>query len=190
MNKTLIIVDPQYDFIEGGKLPVAGGTKALDNIVEYLEHGDISTVIITQDWHWGKHESFKTEGGQWPEHCVKYTHGADIYKPIIDMIEKQHLYCVYLRKGENIEEYTAFKGKSSTCEKHWTEYLTSDNDFTYIQFHEDEVIQICGLAGDVCVMNTAIALKEIKPVIIESMTASLNEDNFRYLADTNGITIV
>ena len=37
MNKiTLIIVDPQYDFIEGGKLPVKGGTKALDNVVAII----------------------------------------------------------------------------------------------------------------------------------------------------------
>lgn len=190
MNKTLIIVDPQYDFIEGGKLSVEGGTKALDNIVKYLKHGDISTVIITQDWHQGKHESFKTEGGQWPEHCVKNTHGADIYKPILDAIEDQHLFCMYLKKGEHLEEYTAFKGMTSRFEKHWIEYLTSDDDIPYIMFHEDEIIQICGLAGDVCVMNTAIALKNINPVIIDSLTASIDENNFRYLADQNNITII
>lgn len=47
MNKTLIIVDPQYDFIEGGKLPVTGGKAALDRIVEYLDSGELSMVILT-----------------------------------------------------------------------------------------------------------------------------------------------
>ena len=39
-------------------------------------------------------------------------------------------------------------------------------------------------------MNTAIALKDLKPVIIDNMTASLSDENFRTLADINGITII
>lgn len=63
MNKTLIIVDAQYDFMEGGKLPVEGATKALNNIVSLIESGEYSTIITTQDWHNGKHCSFKEQGG-------------------------------------------------------------------------------------------------------------------------------
>lgn len=189
MNKTLIIVDAQYDFIEGGKLPVKGGTKALDNIVDYLNSGEISMVITTQDWHNGKHCSFKEQGGDFPEHCVAGTHGADIYKPIVDAIEKNKILCFHLKKGQYIEEFSAFTYKSEGY-AHWDEFATTDNTEPYIQFHEDEIVQICGLAGDICVMQTAIALKELKPVIIEDMVASLSPDNFRILADTNGITIV
>ena len=32
-------------------------------------------------------------------------------------------------------------------------------------------------------MQTAIALKDLNPVIADNLTASLNEDNFRTLAD-------
>lgn len=189
MNKTLIIVDAQYDFIEGGKLAVPGGKQALDNIVEYLNSGEISTVITTQDWHYGKHPSFKSEGGDFPEHCVKFTHGADIYAPIEEAIKNMNIFDFRLHKGEYIEQFSAFLGQTEGF-LHWKEYATTDENNQYLQFHEDEIIEICGLAGDICVMNTAIALKDLKPVIIDSMTASLNEDNFRYLADTNGITIV
>ena len=189
MNKTLIIVDPQYDFIEGGKLPVEGGKQALDNVVDYLNSGEVSLVIITQDCHNGMHCSFKEQGGPWPEHCVEGTHGAEIYKPILDAIEKNHIMVYYLQKGHYLEEYSAFRRQTEGY-AHWKEYSTEDDREPYIQFHEDEIVQICGLAGDVCVMRTAINLKDTKPVIIEDLTASLNADNFRKLADINGITIV
>lgn len=189
MNKTLIIVDAQYDFIEGGKLPVEGGKVALDNIVEYLNSGEISMVITTQDWHNGKHCSFKEQGGDFPEHCVQETHGADIYKPIVDAILKNRIMWFNLQKGLHLEEFSAFTHKTESY-AHWLEYGTTDSVEPYIQFHEDEVIEIVGLAGDICVMHTALALKEAKPVIIESMTASLSTENFRKLADLNGITIV
>ena len=189
MNKTLIIVDPQYDFIEGGKLAVDGGKAALDNIVDYLNSGEISLVITTQDCHNGKHCSFKEQGGDFPEHCVEFTHGADIYKPIMDAINRNNILSYHLCKGKYLEEFSAFKNPTDGY-AHWKEYNTTDAVTPYIQFHEDEIVQICGLAGDICVMNTAIALKDLKPVIIDNMTASLSDENFRTLADINGITII
>lgn len=189
MNKTLIIVDAQYDFIEGGKLAVEGGTQALDNIADYLDSGEISMVITTQDWHNGAHCSFKEQGGDFPEHCVAGTHGAEIYQPILDAIKHNHILTISLKKGRYLEEFSAFKGKEAGY-AHWNEYSTVDVEEPYIQFHEDEIIEIVGLAGDICVMQTATVLKDLKPVIIESMTASLNAGNFRKLADLNGITIV
>jgi nicotinamidase/pyrazinamidase len=189
MNKTLIIVDGQFDFIEGGKLPVKGGKQALDNIVDYLNSGEISMVITTQDYHCGKHCSFKEQGGDFPEHCVEGTHGADIYQPILDAIYKNNILWFPLQKGQYLEAFSAFDHRTEGY-SHWKEYTTTDKETPYIQFHEDEIIQICGLAGDICVMQTAIALKDINPVIIDNMTASLSDENFRKLADLNNITII
>lgn len=95
----------------------------------------------------------------------------------------------YLKKGRYLEEYSAFRRQTEGY-AHWKEYATQDHEEPYIQFHEDEIVQICGLAGDVCVMQTAIVLKDLKPVIIEDLTASLNTENFRKLADINGITVI
>lgn len=189
MNKTLIIVDAQYDFMEGGKLPVEGATAALNNIVEFLNSGEISTVITTQDWHNGKHCSFKEQGGDFPEHCVAGTHGADIYTPIVEAIERNRIFTIHLYKGKYLEEFSAFTNKVESY-NHWNEFKTTDSENPYIQFHDEEQVIICGLAGDICVMNTAIALKDMNVVIADDLTASLNEDNFRKLADQYNITIV
>ena len=189
MNKTLIIVDAQHDFMEGGKLPVEGATVALNNIADYLNTGEVSLVITTQDWHTGKHESFKEQGGDFPEHCVKGTYGADIYEPILEAIKKNNILHYNLKKGEFIEEFSAFKHKVKDY-SHWKEYLTTDNENPYIQFHDEEQIIICGLAGDICVMNTALALNESNPVIADNLTASLSEDNFRTLANRYNINII
>lgn len=189
MNKTLIIVDGQHDFMEGGKLPVAGATVALNNIVDYLNSGEVSLAITTQDWHIGKHESFKEQGGDFPEHCVKDTYGADIYEPILEAIKKNNILHYNLKKGEFVEEFSAFIRKVKDY-SHWKEYLTTDNESPYIQFHDEEQIIICGLAGDICVMNTALALKELNPVIADNLTASLSDDNFIALASQNNITLI
>lgn len=188
MNKTLIIVDSQHDFMEGGKLPVAGATVALNNIADYLNSGEVSLAITTQDWHIGKHESFKEQGGDFPEHCVKGTYGADIYEPILEAIQKNNILHYNLKKGEYIEEFSAFTHKVKDY-SHWKEYATTDCITPYIQFHDEEQIIICGLAGDICVMNTALALKESNPVIADNLTASLNDGNFRALAAHNNVLI-
>ena len=96
---------------------------------------------------------------------------------------------MYLEKGRHIEQYTAFCSKSTNF-RNWTDYTTTDWCTTSVSFHKDEIVEICGLAGDVCVMNTAIALKDINPVIIDNLTASLDNNNFRSLADQNNITII
>jgi len=189
MNKTLIIVDAQYDFMEGGKLPVEGATEALDNTVSLIESGEYSTIITTQDWHNGKHCSFKEQGGDFPEHCVQGTHGADIYAPIENAIQKGRYFNFNLKKGMNSEEFSAFIYRTHGY-PHWKEYYTTDKNTYFIQFHEDELVHICGLAGDICVMNTAIKLKDLNPSIIENCTASLNKDNFRTLADRYNINII
>lgn len=53
MNKILIIVDPQYDFIDGGALPVKGGEQALINLTEHVgSKGDeYEKIIVSLDTH-------------------------------------------------------------------------------------------------------------------------------------------
>ena len=57
--KNLIVVDCQYDFIDGS-LACIHGYEAVKNIVSYINSNNLS-VFYTSDWHGSNHCSF-TEG--------------------------------------------------------------------------------------------------------------------------------
>ena len=130
MNKTLIIVDVQYDFMEGGSLAVAGAdtdyAKRVEKIRPYFDQ-----VILTADHHPSNHISFST----FPPHCVANTHGADIAVGVGDET---------LLKGEqaDTEEFSAF------------------GDSKNIGIISGEEVYVLGLAGDYCVKQTILDLLE------------------------------
>lgn len=86
-NKLLLIIDPQVDFIMGS-LPVPGAEKAMNSLAEYIRYhvSEYSYIIITADRHPMRHCSFKSEGGDWPIHCVADSTGAAIWSPIMDIL--------------------------------------------------------------------------------------------------------
>ena len=120
MNKILLIIDPQHDFLEGGNLAVEGATAIMDNLAKFIrENGPAySKIFVTADWHPNTHCSFKDNGGIWPNHCVQFTHGAAIYQPIIDSLNEIKADYTILTKGvnEDHEEYSIFKNDRS-CTK-------------------------------------------------------------------------
>ena len=159
---TLIIVDPQYDFIEGGKLPVNGGTKALDNIAKLINSGEVGNCLVSRDWHPGNHCSFKDFGGQFPEHCVANTNGARIYSPISDAITKNNLYAEYIVKGTQryVEEFAVFNGIKEEFYDCVSLNISND-DVGYILSNREDVV-VCGLAGDICVLETLKQLVKVR----------------------------
>ena len=120
MTKILLIIDAQYDFIEGGKLAVNGATAAMDKLAQFIiENGPAyDKIILTTDWHPFTHCSFKDNGGTWPVHCVQHSKGAAIYEPILEALNKIKADYLVLRKGvnEDHEEYSIFKNGKS-CDK-------------------------------------------------------------------------
>lgn len=145
-KKVLFIIDPQVDFISGS-LVVPGAVVAMDKLAEYLEqHGnEYDFVFITADWHPLTHCSFKPNGGQWPVHCVQHTVGAAIHQAIINALDKIKADYDVLTKGddENREEYSIFNNVING---------TFLKDFANLE--EIDSIDICGLAGDICVLNS------------------------------------
>lgn len=85
MDKILLIVDPQVDFISGS-LAVEGAKEKMDALASALQNGEIDCdyVMVTKDFHPSNHCSFKENGGQWPPHCVKGTTGSCIYAPTME----------------------------------------------------------------------------------------------------------
>jgi nicotinate phosphoribosyltransferase len=75
----LVIVDVQNDFLDPGPVPVPQGADILPVLADYAarfeRHG--LPVYAVRDWHPARHASFLPRGGSWPEHCVRFTAGAD-----------------------------------------------------------------------------------------------------------------
>jgi len=205
----LIAVDYQYGFKEGGALGVEGATNAIEAASKLLNYrvmktekstdelsyrdGDkvnhtesfIKEVIFTRDGHPANHCSFKSQGGEWPIHCVEYTMGSAIVDPLIyDCIQNGIPYGV-ATKGQdpNVENYSAFRfvmrNGDMTTFSLAPDFKPTGNVLDFIQDPEDveenynEII-ISGIAGDYCVYETVQNMKEVDPIVYLPGVASID----------------
>ncbi|HWW70509.1 MAG TPA: isochorismatase family protein [Duganella sp.] len=78
VGDALLIVDVQNDFLPGGSLAVPAGDAILPalNAAIAVFTKQALPIIATRDWHPVNHCSFKSQGGQWPAHCVAGSEGA------------------------------------------------------------------------------------------------------------------
>ena len=170
MKKLLLIVDPQIDFITG-TLPVAGAAEAMDALAKYVKEqsNEYTVKIVTADWHPYHHSSFADEGGMWPRHCVQHSVGAAIWESLLVALNESKGGFTLLYKGDSIEkdEYSIMQNEVSAGVLH-----------QLIKALKIEQIDVCGLAGDICVLNTAKDLKEVigsaKLNVLEDYSPSLD----------------
>ena len=184
MNKLLLIIDPQMDFINGS-LPVAGAAEAMDALAEYVDnHGEEYALrVATADWHPYHHCSFDREGGPWPVHCMQHSAGAAIWQRLLEALHQTEGGFVMLYKGDEAsrEEYSILQNKRSSIE---LRHLVSE--------HAIGQIDVCGLAGNVCVLNTLKDLMaEYGPGRLNVLTAyspSLDDGSaLRNFIETHGL---
>ncbi|MDD6518573.1 MAG: isochorismatase family protein [Prevotella sp.] len=146
-QKMLLIVDPQIDFITGS-LQVPGAAEAMTRLAAYVRNHDedYAVRIVTSDWHPYRHCSFQHEGGQWPTHCVQHSAGAAIWQPLLEALNESRGGYTLLYKGDAIDkdEYSILQNDRS-----------ADILLRLIKALGIAKIDICGLAGNVCVLNTA-----------------------------------
>ena len=152
--KILLIVDPQIDFITG-TLPVMGAQEAMDHLARYVRDKgyQYDAIIVTADRHGFRHCSFTENGGQWPCHCVESSTGAAIWPALMYALKSYADRLTILYKGENNnkEEYSIFQNSEAATIIDNIIYTKSSG----IDNREYRTkIDICGLAGDVCVANT------------------------------------
>jgi nicotinamidase/pyrazinamidase len=136
MAKALLIIDFQNDFTAGGALAVPEGDEIAGPVQRLAQHFDF--VAATRDWHPPDHASFKAQGGPWPVHCVRGTHGADFHPAMRD-IDLDAV--IDVGQGRDDEGYSGFEGSDLAR-------VLRDNGV-------DEVY-VCGLATDYCVRASAI----------------------------------
>jgi nicotinamidase/pyrazinamidase len=152
MTRALIVVDVQNDFVEGGSLPVAGGTDVayrIANAIESLDKfGLYNYIVATKDWH----VPGSTNGGHitdnpdymrtWPAHCIQGTEGAQFVPPVAAVA---HMFDSIFYKGQDRPDYSGFQG------------VDSAGNHLYAWLKDRGVIatDIVGLATDHCVLETA-----------------------------------
>jgi nicotinamidase/pyrazinamidase len=115
---------------------VPGGDEIAEPIKRLAPQFD--HVFATRDWHPPDHASFETEGGPWPVHCVRGTHGAELH-PAMGEVPAEEIVNVGAERED--EGYSGF-------EKSKLEELLRENDV-------DEVA-VVGLATDYCVRASTI----------------------------------
>ncbi len=146
-NRMLLLVDVQYDFINGS-LAVNGAPESMQALADYISaqpKGTYKQIVMTSDFHPYNHSSFKDNGGLWPVHCVQYSHGAAIFQPVLDAVHAHQADAVVLTKGDDVkvDEYSIMANKAS-AER--LQQIIKDNNI--------QVIEVAGLCGDFCVGNT------------------------------------
>ena len=187
-NRMLIIVDPQIDFTTGS-LATAKGPEAMDCLAQAIDNGLLDKytwVVVTQDAHPANHCSFVENGGKFPPHCVEGTQGMEVYPALMKALEDSHFGNYHLMtKGDlaDKEEFSIFQNARSG--EKLTKTITDKEKFVGID--------ICGIATDYCVYETAKDLMAIYPAkqirIVTNCIAAVDENDTK-LADMmkeNGI---
>lgn len=153
MKKALLLIDCQYDFIDGGSLAALGSLPVMDALADYISScskKDVyNHVIMTADFHPFGHCSFK----KWPAHCLQFTHGGAIYQPVYEASLKLDSQAVILTKGnlKNKDEYSILQNA-----KNGKKLLHLLDKWGI------EEIDVCGICGDICVLDTVKDLLKTK----------------------------
>ncbi len=161
MADALLIIDFQNDFTPGGALAVSGGDEIGEPVRRLAERLDVN--VATRDWHPPDHASFETEGGPWPVHCVRETHGAALH-PAMEGIDLDAI--VDVGREREDEGYSGFE----------------NSDLARILRDADvDRVYVVGLATDYCVRASAIdACREgFETIVVEDAirAVNVNEDD-------------
>ena len=174
----LIVVDVQNCFVDGGTLPVKGGTEIVPIINRLATAFD--NVVVTQDWHTPGHASFASShagkkpfesadmpyGKQvlWPDHCVQGTPDA----ALVDGLKLPHANLI-IRKGfhQSVDSYSAFEE---------ADRKTGTGLAGYLKERGIERLFIAGLATDFCVAWTAMDARSrgFETFVIEDATRAID----------------
>lgn len=143
MNKILVVVDMQNDFLTGS-LANESAVKVIPNIKREIESGKYTHIIFTRDTH-DQNYLETQEGKRLPfVHCVKDTWGWEV--------------CDELLNANMGTIDPMFLNKPTFGYKYWTEYF----DEAYL-IGDDSEFTFTGTCTDICVVSNALAVKAAFP---------------------------
>ena len=152
-STALVVVDVQNDFADpAGGLYVGGGERVVPvvNAEVAAARAAGAAVVYTQDWHPERTPHFVTDGGVWPVHCVAGTWGAQLH-PDLDVDGP------VVRKGTGGEDgYSGFSVRDPLSGERSATELGGILDRAGVRR-----VVVTGLAGDVCVAETALDARRL-----------------------------
>ena len=153
MKKLLIIVDFQNDFVSGS-LGFPEAALLESGIAQKIEEYKNDEIIYTLDTHCDNYPETQ-EGRKLPvSHCIKGTWGHKIYGDIKNLLKD--------RKSFEKSTFPSLElGK-------------------YLERKNYDVIELCGLVSNICVIANAVIAKAACPeaeiIVDSSLTASADSD--------------
>ncbi|MGD9761028.1 MAG: cysteine hydrolase family protein [Candidatus Izemoplasmatales bacterium] len=155
MKKCLIVVDFQNDFINGAlgfEEALNIKDKIIEKIISYRTSGD--DIIFTLDTHTDNYLSTE-EGNNLPvKHCIKGTTGHDLH---------QDIFVLKSLKDKVFEKNT----------------FPSLELGKYLENKDYQLIELCGLVSNICVISNAVIAKSALPnahiVVDASATESFDK---------------
>lgn len=144
MNKVLIVVDMQNDFITG-KLGTPEARAIVPKVIEKIKSFE-GKIIVTKDTHPGLVRYKKSQEGQWlpVHHCQDGKDGWRIEPSVMEAIRRNSGFL-------NIVKKTTFGAKSLV-----------GNEYKNLMSKVDE-INLVGVCTDICVISNALMLKAFFP---------------------------
>ncbi|MBQ7578187.1 MAG: isochorismatase family protein [Synergistaceae bacterium] len=167
----LLVVDCQYDFIDGS-LACAHSDEAVKNIAAFINSHPDAKIYYSADAHSPKHCSYIPNGGTWPVHCQADTHGAEIHEIFYQQIKNpsqrpndENIY--YKGQNDSVEEYSAFEAKNKSGQK--------------ICDVIGKNVIVVGIASEFCVRESILALIKSghNVEIFANCLAWVNEDEHK-----------
>lgn len=158
-----IITDMLYDFIDG-TLACENGEYAVHQAIKYINSHSCQKVLYICDHHPAEHCSFKKNGGIWPSHCVKHTHGGSIHKAFTDEIA--------VRSNRPCKENKFYKGCNPDKEQYSGYEAVAESGITLKEaidkaakeFYGESAakgtifVTMSGIATEFCVRETVLDL--------------------------------
>ncbi len=148
MERLLIVVDMQNDFVDGA-LGTPEAVAIVENVVEKIKN-HCGLVVYTRDTH--PENYLKTqEGKNLPVvHCVKGTPGWELNPAVQETVGGREIFDKPTFGSVELAHYVA----------------------KLFQAHKINEVELIGLCTDICVLSNAILLKAAEPELKVSVDAS------------------
>lgn len=148
MNKLLVVVDMQNDFIDG----VLGSRRAqaiVEKVCKKIDDWN-GLILATMDKHDEETYGKTVEGSKLPKHCIYGTEGW-MLRPVVHDALASH-------NGSYIFDKVNSFGFADLS--------------AFVARHQIDSVQFVGLCTDVCVITTALMLRAFNPWIDISVDSS------------------